>query len=382
MPEENRRRQSHRGVDSLLLGNTDMVFSSNESSHRQSISSSSVRQSGTTASDRGTTSSSEENATNGMQAIRTSLQQRNIFSQATKIIMQSWADTSLKQYQPYLKTWLKLCREWKINPYDPPLTKVLDFLTSLCERGLKYDTINTAKSAVSAITEPKNGLTLGNQPLILQFMKGVFRSKPPTPRYESTWDVQIVLSQLSSFAPPNELDLKSLTLKLVMFVALVSAQRAQNIHLLDLQFMKVSGDSVEFVFPTHIKQSRSGYKVPSVILNAYPSDSRLCVVTHLNIYREKTRSLRGVETKLFICYIKPYRGVSKDTIARWIRTVMMNAGLDVKIFKPHSTRSATTSKATQTCVPIENILKHAGLSNHRTFDRFYNKPVRDCRLCS
>ena len=80
MPEENRRRQSNRSVDSTLLGNTDMVFSSNESSHRQSISSSSVRQSGTTASDMGTTPSSEENVTNGMQAIRTSLQQRNTSS--------------------------------------------------------------------------------------------------------------------------------------------------------------------------------------------------------------------------------------------------------------------------------------------------------------
>ena len=38
-----------------------------------------------------------------------------------------------------------------INPYDPPLTRVLDFLASLFDRGLKYDAINTAKSAISAI---------------------------------------------------------------------------------------------------------------------------------------------------------------------------------------------------------------------------------------
>ena len=31
-------------------------------------------------------------------------------------------------------------------------------------------------------------------------------------------------------------------------------------------------------------------------------------------------------------------------------------------------------------VPIENILKHADWSNHRTFDRFYNKPVREGSL--
>lgn len=91
-------------------------------------------------------------------------------------------------------------------------------------------------------------------------MKGVFRSRPPVPRYEATWDVQVVLSHLASFAPVNQLDLKSLTHKLVMLVALVSAQRMQSIHLLDLQLMKTGTDMVEFAFPTHITQSRPGYK--------------------------------------------------------------------------------------------------------------------------
>ena len=93
--------------------------------------SSTVRQSVTITSNRGTTPSSEKNETYGMQAIRTSLLQRHVSGKAAEIIIDSWAATSLKQYQPYLQTWLKLCREWEINPYDPPLTKVLDFLTSL-----------------------------------------------------------------------------------------------------------------------------------------------------------------------------------------------------------------------------------------------------------
>ena len=279
-----------------------------------------------------------------------------------------------------------MCSEWKINPYDPPLTRVLDFLTSLFEGGLKYDAINTAKSAISAITEPKHGLTLGSQPLISRFMKGVFRSRPPVPRYEATWDVQVVLSHLASFAPVNQLDLKSLTHKLVMLVALVSGQRMQSIHLLDLQLMKTGTDMVEFAFPTHIKQSRPGYKTPSLQLKAYPADPGLCVVTHLREYLVRTQELRGSESKLLISYVRPHHAVSKDTIARWVRTVMMGAGLDVAIFKPHSTRSAATSKAKRACVPLTDILKHAGWSNHRTFDRFYNKPVvKDsifCRFCS
>ena len=54
---------------------------------------------------------------------------------------------------------------------------------------------------------------------------------------------------------------------------------------------------------------------------------------------------------------------------------MTAARLDVAIFKPHSTRSAATSKAKRACVSLTDILKHAGWSNQRTFDRFYNKPV-------
>jgi hypothetical protein len=162
MPEENRRGQSNGSSNSALLDNTGMVHNSDESFDKQSSGSSTVRQSVTITSNRGTTPSSEKNETYDMQAIRTSLLQRHVFGKAAEIIIDSWAATSLKQYQPYLQTWLKLYCEWEINPYDPPLTKVLDFLTSLYERGLKYDAINTVKSAVSAITQPKNSLTLGN----------------------------------------------------------------------------------------------------------------------------------------------------------------------------------------------------------------------------
>ena len=79
-------------------------------------------------------------------------------------------------------------------------------VASLFERGLRYDAINTAKSAISAIIEPKHGLTLGSQPLISRFMKVVFRSRSPVPRYEATSDAQVVSSHLASFAPVKKKD--------------------------------------------------------------------------------------------------------------------------------------------------------------------------------
>ena len=209
-----------------------------------------------------------------MQTIRTSLLQRNVSYKAAEIIMHSWAKASLKQYKPYLQTWIKLWSKWKINPYYPPLIRVLGFITSLFERGLKY--------------EPKHGFTLGSQSLISRSMKGMFRSRPPAPRYEAIWDVRVVLSHLASFTPLNQLDLKSLTRKLVMSVALVLAKRMQSIHLLDLQLMKTGTDMVEFAFPTKIKQSRPVTKTYHFSWKLIQADPGLCFVINLREYITRT----------------------------------------------------------------------------------------------
>ena len=289
--------------------------------------------------------------------------------------MQSWSVNTHKQYQPYVAQWLEFCRGRETNPYDPPIGTVLDFLVTLRDKGLKYSTLNTAKSAISAVILPTNNHTIGTHPLVSRFMRGIYKSNPPTPRYHTTWKVQTVLTYLSSQDSVEKLDLKSLTLKLLMLIALVFAQRGQSIHMLDTACMKVTESSYEFSLPEHVKQSRPSFKTPSVILKAYPINKALCVYSHLTEYLRRTRSLRGAETKLFISFVKPHKRVSRDTISRWIRTTMERAGIDISMFKPHSTRMAATSKAKGASVPIQEILRTAGWSSSGTFDRFYDKPL-------
>lgn len=206
-------------------------------------------------------------------------------------------------------------------------------------------------------------------------MRGIYKCNPPTPRYHTTWNVQTVLTYLSSQSPIGALDLKSLTLKLLMLIALVSAQRGQSLHILDISYMKATESTYEFTLPEHVKQSRPGFKTPSVFLKAYPMDKTLCVFEHLREYLKRTQSLRGAETKLFISFVKPHKRVARETISRWIRTTMEMAGIDITSFKPHSTRMATTSKAKAASVPVQEILRTAGWSSSRSFDRFYDKPV-------
>ena len=240
---------------------------------------------------------------------------------------------------------------------------MLDFLVSLHEQGLSYTTINSARSALLAIILPTDNVNIGSHPIVSRFMKGIFKNNPPTPRYRNTWDVSPVLSYLSSLPKPNQSSLKSLTLKLVMLVALVSAQRGQSLHMLDIQFMKDGDTFFEFALPEHIKQSRPGYKVPSVLLQAYPADQSLCVFTHMKEYLQRTKLLRANKTILFLSHAKPH-----DTSSRWIHSVMAKAGVDVTTFKPLSTRAAAASKAKNSSVPVKEILDTVGWSSERALD--------------
>ena len=75
-------------------------------------------------------------------------------------------------------------------------------------------------------------------------------------------------------------------------------------------------------------------------------------------------------------YKAPYKKVSRDTIARWVQTVLSLAGVYTTIFKAHSTRAATTSAARAQFVPIKDIIQTAGWSSEKTFQKFYNKPIK------
>ena len=108
---------------------------------------------------------------------------------------------------------------------------MLDFLVSLHEKGLGYSTLTTARSAISAIVLPHNDVTIGSNPIISRFMKGIFKINPPTPRYKTTWDPHIVLNYLSSLGTGDKLTLKLLSMKLLMLTAIgLSSKRTKSPH--------------------------------------------------------------------------------------------------------------------------------------------------------
>ena len=284
---------------------------------------------------------------------------------------------SRKQYRGYLKRWVQFCSERKIDPVRAPIASALDFLSDLNNKhGLGYSALNTARSALSSILFSTEFVSFGSHPLVVRFMHGVYNSRPSLARYTEIWDVRIVLDKLKAMSPSSSLSLKDLTYKLVMLVALVSAQRGQTIHLLNIHNMTISDSFFSFTIPELTKTSKPGDSAKVIKLMVFTPDTRLCVYDCLNEYIKRTDTLRSDDGQLFVSYVKPYKKVSRETIRRWLKHVMLLSGIDINLFKPHSTRAASTSAATQAEQPISEILKVAGWKSDCTFAKFYNKPIR------
>ena len=162
-----------------------------------------------------------------------------------------------------------------------------------------------------------------------------------------------------------------------MLLALLTGQRTQTIHCLDINHMDISDKKCTFYLTSLHKQSRPGKHPKPIELEAFDQEHSLCIIRHLRTYIEKT-SVHRTDAKrcqLLLSFQKPFKPVSKDTISRWIKSVLSDAGVDTAKFTAHSTRADSTSAAAKAGVPIGNILESAGWSNCGTFAKFYHKPV-------
>ena len=77
--------------------------------------------------------------------------------------------------------------------------------------------------------------------------------------------------------------------------------------------------------------------------------------------------------QFIVTHRKPHKATHKDTIARWVKELMTEAGVDTSVYKAHSCRSSSASAAKRICIPIEDILRKGNWSNANTFLQYYCK---------
>ena len=88
------------------------------------------------------------------------------------------------------------------------------------------------------------------------------------------------------------------------------------------------------------------------------------------------------KNQLLLSHMKPFKEVQSSTIANWMKLVLKMAGIDTLLYKAHSCRSASTSRANVLGISLKYILKRGNWSGASTWQRHYNKKIVNTRRSS
>lgn len=299
---------------------------------------------------------------------------RGVPIESIDIVMASFAPKTLKQYSSTLKSWTSYCINNNLNILEADSNDVISFLTQKFKDGASYSCLNIHRSALSIILG--TSVTLNN--CVNRFMKGAYRLNPPQPKYKSTWDTNIVLNYLSNMYPYEDISLPNLTYKTCTLLCIASAQRMQTISLIKLQNITFQDDAILIKITDLIKTSRPGACQPLIRLPFIREKPSICPALALKTYIERTQQLRPERRveHLFLGICKPHNKVGSQTLARWVKKVLQNSGIDISIFGAHSTRSASTSAAHRSGVNLEVVRKAGGWSDtSNVFIKYYCREV-------
>ncbi|XP_053351317.1 uncharacterized protein LOC128520900 [Clarias gariepinus] len=291
------------------------------------------------------------------------------------------------------------CQEHNVLPFQCSMVEILSFLQKLLEKGLFFSTIKVYLAAISACHVGFDGVSPGAHPLAVRFLKGVRRLRPTARSSVPSWDLLLVLEALCGppFEPVESIDMKILSYKTALLLALASAKRVGDLHALSVhpsctQFaangLKVTLQPNAAYVPKIVSTDYSSmvFDLFSFFPPPFASDEQrklhnLCPVRALRVYMDRTVDMHLCD-QLFICFASPVKGkaLSKQRLAHWIVEAITLAYSSKSVLLPlgvkaHSTRAMATSWALFKGMSVGDICAAASWSSPHTFVRFYRLDI-------
>ena len=223
---------------------------------------------------------------------------------------------------------------------------------------------------------PWMALNWGNIPLFVGLLLGSGTCVPLLLNIPFYGMPLFYFNHVSSWKPDS---LKDISRKLATIWTCLSVQRVHTITHIDFNVQFQSSGTYLFVFHDLKVARQRPYFIIS--LPAVSVADPLGTVELLQKYLSLTKPLRGSTRQLFISYVVPHQPVSSDTVARWVKSVMTDAGID-KCFGAHSVRGASSSLAKALAVPLDAVLKAGDWSALRSFNRHYHRQESQLPPCA
>ena len=273
------------------------------------------------------------------------------------------AAKSTSTRKTYVSGW---CAEQDADPYSASLQLILNFLQSLFNRGLAYDTVKSRASAIAS------------EHLVYKERLGRFDT--------------LVLEALAKppFEPLEDVSLKLLTLKTAFLVAMASASKTSELKAFDRRPLLCTISARDVVLqvdqsfrPKVVRKdnlARAMDFAPLVPEGDPPNPAlqAVCVVSAIKQYIEVTNPvLQENCTQFFVTFQKGCQGrpASPVTIAHWLKAFIQEAyehsQLPLPAVRAHSTRKLSTSWAELKHISIRDICQQANWASSNVFVKHY-----------
>lgn len=249
-------------------------------------------------------------AVNRLEVVRGQFENSGLSNQVVDLLLDGARDTTSATYQSAWSAWYSWCVREHANPVSPPLTKVLEYLSSLVGKGKAYRTVNVARSMLSATLVKIDGVDVGKHPLVLKLMKGAYNRKPPAPKYSRFWDVGTVVDFLITLGPNDGLPFSDLSRKLALLLALSTLCRVSELANISRDSIIIDGIQATFSLTKPRKSQRSSPLQVLTVKRLQPT-SLACPVETLIDYITASESFRQrPDSKLlFLGLRSPHRSV-------------------------------------------------------------------------
>ena len=299
--------------------------------------------------------------------------------------------SSLDSYQSKWKLYRSWCTIKGHSVSNPSVPKIAEFLLWLWEKKkFSLPTVKAYRSMLTAVFKFKIP-TLSEDPFLKDLVKSFAIERPRSRRSFPDWDLNKVLSFLSSerFEPLEEKDLRTQTMKVLFLVALATARRVGELQALSNRVPSLGEDLILSYLPSFVAKTES---VSNPLPRSFPLKSLrdfagdleegtvLCPVRALLIYLKVTRHIVSRPLSLFVSPKKPTRSISKNAISFFLRKVIFDAGAmgenEGPLPRAHSIRGVATSVAFLKNCSISRVLEAATWKSNSVFSLFYFKDMQ------
>ena len=336
-----------------------------------------------------------------MEHIKQAVVDKGFSEKVANFISGAVTASSRKVYQArwqYFDHWM---REKNLTAAKATIQEVADFLLHLqTDKNSSISTIKGYRTAIAKVLLYTSGTDLSSSSVLSDLIKALEHKRPQLRNRFPKWDLTLVLNSLmeAPFEPLGQSSLKHLTQKTVFLLWLASGARRSEIHALDIhcitqlnnwQKVRLAPNpnflAKNFNYSTG-QRNFEGFTIESLKDKLGPGlekDYSLCPVRALRYYLDRSKPLRGESSQLFISINnKQTRGVCKNTLASWVKAVILQAYKDAPLevrtslkVSSHEIRALATSTAFYGNTSMDDILQAGRWANQSTFTGFYLRDV-------